>query len=68
LGKHKALKAGFIDFIGKPAMPMRVIARINRPFALIGNMQHTHLDDTPPALVNVDHPEMKNSFSFLMRQ
>jgi CheY-like chemotaxis protein len=37
--EYKALKAGFVDFIGKPATPARVIARIKRTFALKGNKQ-----------------------------
>lgn len=59
--EHKALKAGFIDFIGKPAMPMRVIARIKRTFAMMGNTQQAHLPDSPPALVNGDHPEIRKA-------
>ena len=59
--EHKALKAGFIDFIGKPAMPMRVIARIKRTFAMMGNTQQAHLRDSPPAMVNGDHPEIKKA-------
>ena len=59
--EHKALKAGFIDFIGKPAMPMRVIARIKRTFAMMGNTQQAHLPDSPPAVVNGDHPEIKKA-------
>lgn len=26
--EHRALKAGFVDFIGKPAMPVRVLAKV----------------------------------------
>jgi CheY-like chemotaxis protein len=59
--EHNALKAGFIDFIGKPAMPMRVIARIKRTFAMMGNTQQAHLRDSPPAMVNGDHPEIKKA-------
>jgi len=36
--EYKALKAGFFDFIGKPAMPVRVITRIKRTFALTGSI------------------------------
>jgi CheY-like chemotaxis protein len=43
--EYKALKAGFIDFIGKPAMPVRVIARIKRTFALAGNTQVTAINE-----------------------
>jgi CheY-like chemotaxis protein len=59
--EHNALKAGFIDFIGKPAMPMRVIARIKRTFAMMGNTQQAHLRDSPPAMVNGDHPEIRKA-------
>lgn len=37
--EHRALKEGFIDVIAKPAMPVRVIASINRVFALAGKPQ-----------------------------
>jgi CheY-like chemotaxis protein len=37
--EQRALKAGFIDFIGKPIMPVRVIARIERALALFNNRQ-----------------------------
>jgi CheY-like chemotaxis protein len=59
--EHKALKAGFIDFIGKPAMPTRVIARIKRTFAMTGNTQQAYLCDSPPALVNGGHQEIKKA-------
>lgn len=32
--EHRALEAGFIDFIAKPAMPLRVLARIKLAFKL----------------------------------
>jgi len=59
--EHKALKAGFIDFIGKPVMPMRVIARIKRTFALTGNTQQVQLHDSPPVSVNSYNPEIKRA-------
>jgi DNA-binding NtrC family response regulator len=31
--EDQALKAGFIDFIGKPILPVRVIARVQRALA-----------------------------------
>jgi len=34
--EHKALKAGFIDFIAKPVMPIRMIARVNRALGIMG--------------------------------
>jgi DNA-binding NtrC family response regulator len=37
--EQNALKAGFIDFIGKPVMPVRVIARIQRALAFVKNRQ-----------------------------
>lgn len=33
--EHRALEAGFIDFIAKPAMPVRVISRIKLAFKLM---------------------------------
>lgn len=59
--EHKALKAGFIDFIGKPAMPTRVISRIKRTFALTGNTQQTQQFDSPPAVVNADDSKIKKA-------
>jgi len=32
--EHRALEAGFIDFIAKPAMPLRVLSRIKMAFKL----------------------------------
>ena len=39
--EHRALKAGFIDFIGKPIMPVRVIARIQKALAFVKSRQQT---------------------------
>jgi CheY-like chemotaxis protein len=39
--EHRALKAGFIDFIGKPIMPVRVIARIQRALTFLKSRQQT---------------------------
>lgn len=33
--EHRALEAGFVDFIGKPAMPVRVLARIKMAFRMV---------------------------------
>jgi CheY-like chemotaxis protein len=33
--EHRALKSGFQDFIGKPAMTLRVVSRVKRSFELI---------------------------------
>ena len=41
--EHRALKAGFIDFIGKPAMPVQVIAKVRRTFVIMENMRRTEL-------------------------
>jgi CheY-like chemotaxis protein len=35
--EDRALKAGFIDFIGKPILPAKVIARVQRALAICGN-------------------------------
>jgi CheY-like chemotaxis protein len=43
--EHKALKAGFIDFIGKPVMPVRVVARINRTFVVMENRRQGEKGD-----------------------
>jgi CheY-like chemotaxis protein len=39
--ENRALKAGFIDFIGKPVMPARLIARIERALLMVQNMHQT---------------------------
>jgi CheY-like chemotaxis protein len=31
--EHRALKAGFTDYIGKPVMPVRLLARVGKTFA-----------------------------------
>lgn len=54
--ERRALKAGFLDFIGKPAMPVRVLARVKKAFmdlAAAGQTdrrapQPTRLRDIPP--------------------
>jgi CheY-like chemotaxis protein len=47
--EHRALKAGFIDFIGKPAMPIRVIVCIKKALALHGNKQRAATSNALPA-------------------
>ena len=59
--EHKALKAGFVDFIGKPAMPVRVIERIKRTFVLMENAQQTHLHDSPSAMMRGERAEIKKA-------
>jgi CheY-like chemotaxis protein len=39
--ENRALKAGFIDFMGKPIMPARLIARIERALLMVQNMHQT---------------------------
>lgn len=34
--EHKALLAGFADFIAKPVVPMRIVARVNRALGIAG--------------------------------
>ncbi len=43
--EHRALKAGFVDFIGKPAMPIRVLAKIQKAFTVAERGRRV----TPPA-------------------
>jgi CheY-like chemotaxis protein len=55
--EQNALKAGFIDFIGKPVMPVRVIARIQRALAFVKNRQQPVMGkpisaDLQPVAVN----------------
>lgn len=48
--EHRALKAGFADFIGKPAMPIRVLVKIKRALALAASdKQGAPFDDLPLA-------------------
>lgn len=45
---HRALKAGFVDVIGKPAMPIRVIVCVKRALAFTDNKQQTgSANDSP---------------------
>jgi CheY-like chemotaxis protein len=44
--EEKALKAGFIDFIGKPIMPARVVERVQRALATCKN-EHQSLRNNP---------------------
>lgn len=37
--EHAALTSGFLDFIAKPVMPMRVISRVNRAMELIKHIK-----------------------------
>ena len=59
--EHKALKAGFIDFIGKPAMPMQVIARIKRTLVVMDNMRQMKMRKTAPDSIIENHPEEKKA-------
>jgi CheY-like chemotaxis protein len=34
--EHEALKSGFADFIAKPVVPVRIVARVNRIFGIMG--------------------------------
>ncbi|HYS43208.1 MAG TPA: response regulator [Geobacteraceae bacterium] len=45
-----ALKAGFTDFIGKPAMPIRVLVKIKKALATAGNMEQGTGQAAPPAM------------------
>lgn len=38
--KHRALKSGFHDFIVKPMMPVRVVSRVKRAFAIVEEVRH----------------------------
>jgi len=44
--EHKALQAGFIDFIGKPVMPVRVVSRIKRTFVVMESRRHGEKGDS----------------------
>ena len=37
--EHKALEAGFLDFIAKPVQPIRVVSRVNRAFSLLDKLK-----------------------------
>jgi CheY-like chemotaxis protein len=45
-----ALKAGFAGFIGKPAMPIRVLFKIKKALATAGNMEQATGQAATPAL------------------
>jgi len=55
----KALKAGFIDFIGKPTIPVQVIARIKRSFVIVENMRQITMRKTASALISENRHEEK---------
>lgn len=50
--EHRALKAGFVDFICKPAMPIRVLVRIKKALAMARNGEQADLRLEPQATVN----------------
>jgi CheY-like chemotaxis protein len=50
--EHRALKAGFIDFMGKPIMPARLIARIERALVMVKNMHQTVMRNPKGANLN----------------
>jgi CheY-like chemotaxis protein len=52
--EERALDAGFIDFIGKPATPMYVLGRVKKIFASLENKPH-HVEqlNSPPAIIDV---------------
>lgn len=54
--EHRALKAGFTDFIGKPAMPTRVIVCIKKVLARHGNKHRAATaNDLPAGLPTPPH-------------
>ncbi len=59
--EHKALKAGFVDFIGKPAPPVRVIDRISRAFVVLENVRQAEQHGMAHASAFEDHPEIKKA-------
>jgi CheY-like chemotaxis protein len=48
--ENHALKAGFIDFIGKPILPAKIIARVQSTLAIDGNKHEKEISDA----VNAD--------------
>lgn len=40
--EHAALTSGFLDFIAKPVMPMRVVSRVKRALTLLQQMNSHH--------------------------
>ncbi len=59
--EHKALKAGFVDFIGKPALPMRVIDRISRTFVVLENARQAEQHGPAPTSAYDDHSKIKKA-------
>jgi len=48
--EHRALKAGFTDYIGKPVMPVRLLARVRKTFASIEKRRRSaHQNAASPA-------------------
>lgn len=61
--EHRALKAGFADFIGKPAMPIRVLVRIKRALAKAGNGERADTHQEPPTAAHRARSRMRRSLS-----
>lgn len=47
--EDRAMKAGFVDFIGKPAMPISVLVKIKKALATAGNMGQATVMNAHPS-------------------
>ncbi len=65
--EHRAHKAGFVDFIAKPAMPVRVLVSIRKALAMAGNRNQASVaPPTSPQLRSA--PLQSHRYLSTMRQ
>ncbi len=57
--EHRALKAGFVDVIGKPAMPIRVIVCVKRALAFTESKQQAGSPGDSPAELTPASPRSR---------
>jgi len=60
--ENHALKAGFVDFIPKPAMPVRVLARISKVFAMVENTHKGVMHNEAPVSMRRPAPRLRRAW------
>ena len=60
--ERRAMKAGFSDFIGKPAMPVRVLARVKILLSSLGSKRQPSAHHAPPVQSQEVPPWLRRNY------
>jgi CheY-like chemotaxis protein len=60
--EQRALEAGFIDFIGKPATPMHLLGRVRKIFSSLGDYRQAAARNILPMTGKEDPPWLKKRY------